>query len=177
VIADEEIDRELNGDVVLEGAQGVLLDQDVGVTPPHVTWSHCTSHAAHAWLDAHGSTIERTTLGVMRTYATRHGQGPFPTEAPQLASLLPEAEAWGTFQGAFRVGHVDLDRLRYAIAQSPVDALVVTHLDRLGSLASHGGARTEDEWLAWIARELRTPVAIASRGPRASDKRWLSISS
>jgi adenylosuccinate synthase len=173
VVADDAIDRELLEEVVLEGAQGVLLDQDVGITPPHVTWSRCTSHAAQEWLDAHGAHGERRALGVTRTYSTRHGAGPFPNEEPALASRLPEAESWNDFQGAFRVGALDLDRLRYAIAASPIDALVITHLDRLGVLAPD---RVESDWLAWLARELNTAIAITSRGPRASDKRWLSIS-
>lgn len=173
VVDDAAIDAELRGgDVVLEGAQGVLLDQDVGVTPPHVTWSRCTTHAANDWLDAHGFSGERTALGVMRTYATRHGAGPFPTEAPELAPLLPEAEAIHRYQGAFRVGWLDLERLRYAIAQSPIDALVVTHLDRLAAIPPREGVPTDEaDWLAWSARALGRPVRIASRGPCAKDKR------
>lgn len=176
VVADDAIDAALRGgDVVLEGAQGVLLDQDVGVTPPHVTWTPCTTHAAHAWLDAHAFAGARTALGVMRTYATRHGAGPFPTETPELAERLPEAEAQSRFQGAFRVGTLDLALLRYAIGQSPIDALVVTHLDRLGVLPPLADApREPDGWLAWIAAELARPVAFASAGPTASAKRWIT---
>ena len=175
VIDDDAIDRSLGqGEVILEGAQGVLLDQDVGVTPPHVTWSRCTTYAANEWLDAHGFRGPRTALGVMRTYATRHGQGPFPTEAPELASLLPEPAAWNTFQGAFRVGWLDLERLQYAIAASPIDALVVTHLDRLAVLPSRPGVPSDpDEWLRFIADALGKPVAIASSGPTAGEKRWI----
>lgn len=171
IVDDDAIDGELRaGGAVLEGAQGVLLDEDVGWLPPHVTWSRCTSHAAHAWLDAHGFDGARTTYGVMRTYATRHGAGPFPTEDSSLAPLLPEPAQHGAWQGVFRVGRLDLERLRYALRQSPVDALVVTHLDRLDVV--HGQApREPDAFVGFVEAALGRPVAIRSFGPRASDKR------
>jgi adenylosuccinate synthase len=75
-------------------------------------------------------------LGVHRTYATRHGQGPFPTAAPTLNTTLPErhnkSDGW---QGDFRRGWLDLVLLRYAIRVSGrLDGLVVTHLDALDRL-------------------------------------------
>ena len=175
-IGDAEIvdEIDLRCDVVMEGAQGVLLDQDVGWTPPHVTWSQCTTHAVHAWLDAQHFEGTRRSLGVMRTYATRHGAGPFPTEAHELRPLLPEPETFARWQGAFRVGWLDLERLRYAIAQSPTDALVVTHLDRLGAIPTRDGVPTDEEgWLRFVERELGKSVAIASSGPTARDKRTI----
>lgn len=175
IVDDDAIDAELrDGEVVLEGAQGVLLDQDVGVTPPHVTWSRCTTHAANDWLDTRGFAGERTALGVMRTYATRHGAGPFPTETPKLAAALQEPESNHHFQGAFRVGTLDLELLRHAIRESPIDALVVTHLDRLGVLPPREAVpREADPFVAWIAEQLARPVAIGSSGPTASAKRWI----
>ncbi len=174
IVADDAIDATLTREgVVLEGAQGVLLDQDVGLSPPHVTWSRCTTHAAIEWLDAHGHRGDRTRYGVMRTYATRHGEGPFPTEAPELAPLLPEPSAHPqSLQGPFRVGWLDLERLRYAIAQSPIDALVTTHLDRLEVLPPHAGEpRQIEPFLAYVEAALGARVAITSSGPRPSDKR------
>ncbi|MFO0680702.1 MAG: adenylosuccinate synthetase [Sandaracinus sp.] len=174
IVPDDAIDAALAAeDVVLEGAQGVLLDQDEGVSPPHVTWSRCTTHAAMEWLDAHGHRGARTRYGVMRTYATRHGAGPFPTEAPELAPLLPEPSAHPeSLQGPFRVGWLDLERLRYAIAKSPIDALVATHLDRLGVLpAREGEPREPEPWIAYVEAALGHRIAITSHGPRASDKR------
>lgn len=122
-------------EVVLEGAQGVLLDERFGFHP-HTTWSDCTPRAARALLRAHGWTGASTTLGVLRAYLTRHGEGPFPTEDPALATALPEphnaSEGW---QGAFRVGHPDLVLARYAARVSGgVDGLALTHLDRAAAL-------------------------------------------
>lgn len=132
VAEDDAIDRSLRDEVVvIEGAQGVLLDERVGFHP-HTTWSDCTSHGQHRWLDLHGHTGERRALGVLRAYATRHGAGPFPTEHPPLRPRVPEAhnDDRGA-QGAFRVGWLDLVLARYALSASPADALVLTHLDRV----------------------------------------------
>lgn len=137
------------GTTVFEGAQGVLLDEWRGFHP-HTTWSTCTFDLALELLreaDFDGA-IHR--LGVLRTYATRHGEGPFPTEEPALAPAVPEphndAAGW---QGGFRVGGFDAVLARYALAAcNGVDALALTHLDRL---ASH-----------W-------PVCTAYRAPPAED--------
>ena len=110
------------GRCVFEGAQGVLLDEWRG-WHPHTTWS--TSTFANV-AELCGS-FRR--LGVVRTYTTRHGAGPFVTEDPALD--LPEAHnGRGEWQGAFRVGHFDAVAHRYALeVAGGVDGLAVTHLD------------------------------------------------
>jgi len=109
------------GRCVFEGAQGVLLDEWRG-WHPYTTWSTTT----FANVAALCPSFER--LGVVRAYTTRHGAGPFVTEAP-LA--LPEAHnGVGKWQGAFRVGHFDAPAHRYAAeVAGGVDGLAVTHLD------------------------------------------------
>ncbi|MGE0788346.1 MAG: adenylosuccinate synthetase [Sandaracinaceae bacterium] len=121
--------------VVLEGAHGILLDEHHGFHP-HTTWHRCTSAPAEEWLAARGFDGELVRLGVTRTYATRHGAGPFPSQADALRASLREPHnpdrGW---QGTFRVGWPDPSLLRYAIAANRgIDALAVTHLDRLGAL-------------------------------------------
>ncbi|MBI2394067.1 MAG: adenylosuccinate synthetase [Deltaproteobacteria bacterium] len=115
--------------VIFEGAQGVLLDEWRGFHP-FTTWSTCTFDNA---LELIGDR-PAIRLGVLRTYATRHGPGPFPTERPLR---LPEPHnAHGPWQGAFRWGDLDLALLRYAIAAcGGVDALAVTHLDALAAMS------------------------------------------
>ncbi|GID27362.1 adenylosuccinate synthetase [Paractinoplanes brasiliensis] len=110
------------GACVFEGAQGVLLDEWRG-WHPHTTWSTTTFDNV---AELCGSF---TRLGVVRTYTTRHGAGPFVTEDPALN--LPEGHnATGEWQGAFRVGHFDAVAHRYAVeVAGGVDALAVTHLD------------------------------------------------
>jgi adenylosuccinate synthase len=70
-------------------------------------------------------------VGVTRTYHTRHGAGPFPTEDPALLPEFPEAHnAAGVFQGGWRVGALDLSLLYYAVeADGEIDSLAVTHCD------------------------------------------------
>ncbi|WP_328460502.1 adenylosuccinate synthetase [Actinoplanes sp. NBC_00393] len=123
IVHDDHTDRLLaEGPCVFEGAQGVLLDEWHG-WHPHTTWSTTTFDNVAALCPAF------RRLGVVRTYTTRHGPGPFVTEAPELD--LPEAhngrDAW---QGAFRTGHFDAVAHRYAMeVTGGVDALAVTHLD------------------------------------------------
>jgi len=109
------------GPCVFEGAQGVLLDEWRG-WHPYTTWSTTTFDNVGALCDGF------LRLGVVRTYTTRHGAGPFVTEAPLH---LPEAHnGVGEWQGAFRVGHFDAVAHRYAVeVAGGIDALAVTHLD------------------------------------------------
>ena len=114
------------GPVVFEGAQGVLLDEWRGFHP-YTTWSTTTFENAETLLRENGAVAIR--LGVTRTYQTRHGPGPFPTEDRTLD--LPERHnADGRWQGPFRVGHLDALALGYAAeVTGGVDAVALTHLD------------------------------------------------
>lgn len=128
------------GRLVFEGAQGVLLDEWRGLHP-HTTWSTVEPRNARAIL----ASIEEPAyvLGVTRTYLTRHGAGPFPTE--DLTLTIPERHnGAGRYQGEFRIGHFDPVLLRYAIgAADGIDGLAVTHLDALGEAQAATGYRTE----------------------------------
>lgn len=122
--------------VVFEGAQGVLLDEWHGFHP-HTTWSTTTTANPLTLLDEAGRPDDARRIGVLRTFTTRHGAGPLVTEDPVLAARLPDRHNRDhPWQGAFRVGHLDLVAARYALAATGgVDALVVTHADapeRLG---------------------------------------------
>jgi adenylosuccinate synthase len=121
--------------VVLEGAQGVLLDETWGFHP-HTTWSDCTFGRAHRALAEHDFSGAVHRLGVVRSYATRHGAGPFPSEDYAYGARLVDAANDGhSLQGAFRQGPLDLVLLRYALEVTRgADALVVNCLDRLAAL-------------------------------------------
>jgi adenylosuccinate synthase len=114
------------GSCVFEGAQGVLLDEWRGFHP-YTTWSTTTAENALTVLGGRPA----TTLGVVRTYTTRHGAGPLVTESTALSAALPDAyNVDGPWQGGFRVGHFDAVAHRYAIEVSGgIDALAVTHAD------------------------------------------------
>ncbi|MCP3143523.1 adenylosuccinate synthetase [Pyxidicoccus xibeiensis] len=133
VVGDDWLASRLRGGgTVFEGAQGVLLDEWRGFHP-HTTWSTCTFDLALELLREAGFDGEVHRLGVLRTYATRHGEGPFPTDEPALAPRVPEPHnGAGGWQGGFRVGAFDAVLARYALAAvGGVDALALTHLDRL----------------------------------------------
>ncbi|MET9213757.1 MULTISPECIES: adenylosuccinate synthetase [unclassified Nocardia] len=120
------------GRLVFEGAQGVLLDEWRGLHP-HTTWSTVEPRHARALIAEVGGTAR--VLGVTRTYMTRHGAGPLPTEAP-LGHPEPH-NGTGPYQGAFRQGHLDPILLRYAIEVcGGIDGLVVNHLDAPGTLGA-----------------------------------------
>ena len=122
---------------IFEGAQGVLLDRDHGFFP-HVTPSRTTFVNAQTLLAEASWTGTLTRVGVLRAYATRHGQGPFVTEDAELTAATPDLHnAAHGFQGAFRVGWLDVVAARHALrAVGDVDRLAITNLDRLAGRAS-----------------------------------------
>jgi adenylosuccinate synthase len=124
--------------LVLEGAQGVLLDETRGFHP-HTTWSTTTFFNADVLLDVAGFAGARTRLGVLRSYFTRHGPGPFVTEDAALLEKLPEPHNdAGGWQGGFRVGAFDAVAARYSTeVAGRVDGIALTHLDRLPALPRH----------------------------------------
>lgn len=117
------------GTVLFEGAQGVLLDEWRGFHP-HTTWSTIHTSSVEAVAADAGQDSRILQLGALRSYMTRHGNGPMPSHDARL-SLLPEPHnASGGWQGSFRRGHPDAVLLRYALAVAgPLDGLLVSHLD------------------------------------------------
>ncbi len=120
--------------VVFEGAQGVLLDADRGFHP-FTTWSRCTTANAHDILQtmAPGAIVHQ--IGVMRSYAIRHGAGPLPTETHALTSVVFDHNKYNEWQGPVRYGWFDAVLARYALdVTGGVDFLAVTHLDVLSNV-------------------------------------------
>jgi adenylosuccinate synthase len=122
-----------NVNVIFEGAQGVLLDQDHGFHP-YTTWSKTTAENAVTLLREADQEGEYEIVGVTRSYTTRHGAGPLPTYDEAMTVSLPDPNnVTGEWQGNFRVGPLDLVLMRYALnVTGGVDWLVVTNLDRFG---------------------------------------------
>lgn len=128
------------GRVVFEGAQGVLLDEWRGFHP-YTTWSTTTFENAETLLRENDAAMGAARLGVTRTYQTRHGPGPFPTEDPQLETT-ERHNADGRWQGPFRVGHLDTVTLKYAAeVTGGVDAIALTHLDTALSTGPNRASR------------------------------------
>lgn len=120
--------------VLLEGAQGTLLDYAVG-TIPHVTQSTPRCCAAAQLLAPYQQQIDVTYIGISRPYTHRHGAGPLPTEFPDLEPYLRDRHNLeNRWQGGFRVGWFDAFLADYAQQVNPeLDYLVITNLDRLAN--------------------------------------------
>jgi adenylosuccinate synthase len=118
--------------VLLEGAQGTLLDVDHG-TYPYVTSSTAVAGGAAVGAGIGPSRI-RTVLGVTKAYATRVGAGPFPTELDDATGrhLRDIGVEFGSVTGRpRRTGWLDLPALRYAARVNGLDGLAITKLDVL----------------------------------------------
>ena len=117
--------------ILLEGAQGCLLDVEHG-TYPFVTSSHASTGGAFSGtgLPPHGMRV----VGIAKAYATRVGEGPFPTELKdELGDKLRIAgnEFGSTTGRPRRCGWFDTVAVRYSAALAGVDELVLTNLDVL----------------------------------------------
>src|SRR5205809_904834 len=122
--------------VLLEGAQGALLDVDHG-TYPYVTSSNTTAGGAAVGAGI-GPTAIDAVLGVVKAYTTRVGNGPLPTEAgPELAQRIRElgGEFGATTGRPRRCGWFDAVVVRYAVRINGLTGLAVTKLDVLDSFA------------------------------------------
>jgi adenylosuccinate synthase len=118
--------------VLLEGAQGSLLDVDHG-TYPFVTSSSTTSGGAAIGAGIAPSEID-AALGVVKAYTTRVGNGPLPTElTDEIGERLRKlgSEFGATTGRARRCGWFDAVVVRYAARVNGLDALAVTKLDVL----------------------------------------------
>ncbi len=118
--------------VLLEGAQGALLDVDHG-TYPFVTSSNTTAGGATVGAGI-GPTAIDGVLGVVKAYTTRVGNGPLPTEAePALSERLRTVggEFGATTGRPRRCGWFDASVVRYAARVNGLTGLAVTKLDVL----------------------------------------------
>ncbi len=118
--------------VLLEGAQGSLLDVDHG-TYPFVTSSNTTAGGAAVGAGI-GPTLIDGVLGVVKAYSTRVGNGPLPTEAEPVAEerLRRVGGEFGSVTGRpRRCGWFDAPVVRYAARVNGLTALAVTKLDVL----------------------------------------------
>ena len=121
--------------VLLEGAQGSLLDIDHG-TYPFVTASNTTSGGAAVGAGIAPTAID-AVLGVVKAYTTRVGHGPLPTEIPgELGERMRElGNEFGAVTGRpRRCGWFDAVVVRYAARVNGLSGLAVTKLDVLDTL-------------------------------------------
>jgi adenylosuccinate synthase len=126
--------------VLVEGAQGTLLDVEQG-TYPFVTSSCTTSTGVFSGLGL-GVQNVRSVVGVTKAFQTRVGSGPFPTELDGETALFLRGsgenpwDEYGTTTGRpRRVGWLDLVLLRYAHEVNRFSGLFLNKLDVLAGLS------------------------------------------
>lgn len=122
-------------DVLFEGAQGTLLDLDLG-TYPYVTSSHPVTGGACIGSGI-GPTMIDECIGVMKGYVTRVGKGPFPTELDdEVGEAIRQAgQEFGTTTGrARRCGWFDAVIGQYAVRTSGLTQIALNKLDVLKDL-------------------------------------------
>jgi adenylosuccinate synthase len=121
--------------ILFEGAQGTLLDVDHG-TYPYVTSSNASIGGVCTGLGIPPKAIGRA-IGVVKAYATRVGEGPFPTElSGDMGRRLRESGSeYGAVTGRpRRCGWYDAVAVRYATRLNGLDGLALTKLDVLDGL-------------------------------------------
>jgi len=121
--------------ILFEGAQGILLDVDHG-TYPFVTSSNTVAASAATGTGCGPNTINYV-LGITKTYTTRVGEGPFPTElTDDIGKILGlRGKEFGTVTSRKRrCGWFDGVLVRQTIKISGIDGIALTKLDVLDEL-------------------------------------------
>lgn len=161
-------------DYILEGSQGLLLDQNFGFFP-HVTRSNTGSTNA---VELVGDDIAYYL--VTRAYQTRHGNGPMTNEkrGHNISQNPEETNVDRKWQGKFRRALLDLDLIEYAISkdknlskESTNKTLVITCLDHIKNeyRFTHKGeivhSKNEDEFIEKIADILQINNVLINDSP------------
>lgn len=145
------------GTVIFEGSQGLLLDERWGFHP-HTTWAQTEPSALIEWLQH--MEFQPYILGLTRSFMTRHGAGPLPSESADVLdeNSIPEDDnGWGRWQGDFRNAPLDLPLLRYskkilAEGNLKLDGISISHLDAFGDgalapvIVSYGGIKEPSKY-------------------------------
>tara|TARA_B100001750_G_scaffold116976_1_gene92728 strand:- start:1121 stop:2386 length:1266 start_codon:yes stop_codon:yes gene_type:complete len=118
--------------ILIEGAQGTLLDIDHG-TFPYVTSSNCSAGGISTGLGIPGNRLDKI-IGIFKAYVTRVGGGPFPSElfdvdGERLQSIGKEVGA--TTGRARRCGWFDLVAAKYSARLNGLTGIALTKLDIL----------------------------------------------
>jgi adenylosuccinate synthase len=118
---------------IFEGAQGMLLDVNLGFNP-YTTWTDITPHNAQNMLKNFSGKVQ--TVGILRSYTSRHGIGCFVSE--DFSLNLPEFHnCKNRWQKDFRLGHLDIIATKYAIKSiGRIDFIAMTHLDYLAKFSN-----------------------------------------
>ena len=194
---DDPLDLYSNDQVIIyEGAQGLMLDEHLGIFP-HVTRSVTGLPSAIQAAYEVGHTVIQP-IYVTRPYLTRHGAGELAHEGKHITStkLYDDTNSPNEWQGTLRYAPLDVDNLRDFIIQDVQRGranqltgtrilppqLVVTCMDQLGAevtVSRFNFAKNQHEQLNmlsqdlphFLAKELKMKLFATSHGPTASDVR------
>ena len=180
-------------DILLEGAQGALLDIDHG-SYPFVTSSNSTIGGALTGTGLVPADI-RNTIGIFKAYATRVGEGPFPSEISKTESvagyILKKGHEFGTTTGRERrCGWFDLDSANYSIMINGFNKIAIMKLDVLDGIKEIKVLKNDDyitmpgwdqstfgindysklpinaiKYIQFLEEELNVGISIISTGP------------
>ncbi len=131
----EFLHKNMDKEILLEGAQGAMLDVDFG-TYPYTTSSSTIGGGASTGSGIPPNAIKEIT-GVVKAYTTRVGMGPFPTEQENEIGkhLCEKGHEFGTTTGrARRCGWLDLVVVKHALRLTGADGIAITKIDVLEGL-------------------------------------------
>lgn len=126
-----------NKNVLFEGAQGTLLDLDLG-TYPFVTSSHPISGGVCIGAGI-GPTLIDECIGIAKAYTTRVGKGPFPTELfDEYGDLIRNnGNEFGTTTGRpRRTGWFDAVIVKFAVRTSSLTSIALNKIDTLSDIGT-----------------------------------------
>ena len=127
----------LDKNILIEGAQGTMLDVDFG-TYPYVTSSNCSSGGIGVGLGLPASRLNNI-MGIFKAYTTRVGGGPFPTELfNHDGEILGDiGKEFGATTGrSRRCGWFDLVAAKYSAQVNGLTHIAITKLDVLNSFST-----------------------------------------
>jgi adenylosuccinate synthase len=171
--------------VLLEGAQGCLLDIDQG-TYPYVTSSVTSRANASHGVGIHPGHIDEV-IGIVKAYTTRVGHGPFPCELKDEVGdyLTEKGHEFGTTTGRRRrCGWLDLVVLKHSHRVNGFTSIAITKLDVLGGLDTlkvcvgykANGIEYHTLPASIIELENAEPIYVEMPGfPALSDGEWLEM--
>ena len=126
------IQNNMNNKILIEGAQGTMLDIDHG-TFPYVTSSNCSAGGISTGLGIPGNKLD-SIIGIFKAYTTRVGGGPFPTELfdEHGSNMADIGKEFGATTGRpRRCGWFDLVAAKYSVEVNGLTHIALTKLDIL----------------------------------------------
>lgn len=155
--------------IIFEGAQGVLLDKDRGVLP-HVSATDTSTYLAEEFLQRINYKGYIHKMGIIRSYVTRHGAGPLPSEIKGL-KIPGENNEYNEWQQDFRVGTFDKSLIKKALEICPIDSIFITCLD-------NDPFKRDDHYLHYakqLAEMIEIPLSGISYGKKRIYKEFISL--